>query len=232
MGFFSSLKEKIPLFNMFGNKGPKKSQVELQFDRAMNLFENASSEEAVETLEKVVDTGIVDPTYTQISIDSLKILGEFYEKGTYRNAHIDKDEGKAAQYYEKCVNLTKDGDMTYKVAKMYLDVQNFSKAITHFEKAAERGIKASYMNLGSIYENGLSRIDQYGNKSEFVVPVDYDKAMIWYKKLADMGDEKAKAAYDRVEYASTHTDSLEFEEKDRLYTDKAEQRRAKGKEPR
>ena len=232
MGFFSSLKEKIPIFNMFGKKGPKKSQVELQFDRAMTLLDNASSEEAVETLENVVDTGIVDSTYTQISIDALKILAELYEKGSYSNARIDRDYEKAASYYEKIVNLTNDGEMTYKTAKMYLDVQNFTKAISLFEKAADRGVKASYMNLGSIYENGLSKIDQYGNKSEFVVPVDLDKAMIWYKKLADMGDEKAKAAYDRVEYASTHTDSLEFEEKDRLYTDKAEKRRAKGKEPR
>lgn len=56
--------------------------------------------------------------------------------------------------------------------------------------------------------------------------------MMWYKKLADTGDAKAKASYERVEYMSTHGDSLEFEEKDKLYTDIAEARKAKGKEPR
>ena len=122
--------------------------------------------------------------------------------------------------------------MIYKLAKMLLEIQNFSKAITYFEKATECGIKAAYMNLGSIYENGLQRIDQYGNKSDYVVPIDYDKAMMWYKKLADTGDSKAKSAYDRVEYASNHTDSIEFEEKDKLYTAISEERRAKGKEPR
>ncbi len=56
--------------------------------------------------------------------------------------------------------------------------------------------------------------------------------MIWYKRLADQGDSKAQSAYERVEYASSHTDSIEFEEKDKLYTEIAEARRAKGKEPR
>lgn len=79
--------------------------------------------------------------------------------------------------------------------------------------ATDYGIKAAYMSLGSIYESGLNRIDEYGNKSDFVVPVDLEKAMQWYKKLADAGDAKARASYERVLYASTHEDSLEFEEK-------------------
>ena len=66
------------------------------------------------------------------------------------------------------------------------------------------------MSLGSIYESGLNRVDEYGNKSDYVVPIDLDKAMMWYKKLADTGDAKAKASYERVEYMSTHGDSLEF----------------------
>ena len=84
------------------------------------------------------------------------------------------------------------------------------------------------MSLGSIYESGLNRIDEYGNKSDFVVPADLEKAMQWYKKLADAGDAKAKASYERVLYASTHEDSLEFEEKDKLYRDFPEKKR-KGK---
>ena len=115
---------------------------------------------------------------------------------------------------------------------MYLEAQNFSKAITFFEKATAAGVKSAYMNLGSIYENGLCKVDEYGNKSEFVVPVDLDRAMAWYKQLADMGDENAMKAYDRVEYASQHTDSLEFEEKDKIYSEISEKRKEKGKEPR
>ena len=232
MGKLSSFFSKIPfLSGLGGKKKSAKSNVELQYDKAINLMENGNAEDAVEIFEKIVDIAIMDPNYKNFGTDALKILGELYETGKYSNCIVDVDLNKATQYYEKYTNLSKDGEMIYKLAQMLLDIQNFSKAITFFEKATECGIKAAYMNLGSIYENGLNRIDQYGNKSDFVVPVDYEKAMSWYKKLADMGDTKAKAAYDRVEYASQHTDSIEFEEKDKLYTEIAEARRAKGKEP-
>ena len=233
MGLFGSFLEKIPfLSNLGGKKKSNKSNVELQYDKAINQMENGNAEEAIEILEKIVDIAIVDVNYKNFGVDSLKILGELHETGKYSNSKIEVDKAKACQYYEKYVKLNKDGEMIYKLAKMLLEIQNFSKAITYFEKATECGIKAAYMNLGSIYENGLQRIDQYGNKSDYVVPIDYDKAMVWYKKLADTGDSKAKLAYERVEYASSHTDSIEFEEKDKLYTAISEERRAKGKEPR
>ena len=207
MGLFGSFLEKIPfLSNLGGKKKSTKSNVELQYDKAINQMENGNAEEAIEILEKIVDIAIVDVNYKNFGVDSLKILGELHETGKYSNSKITVDKAKACQYYEKYVKLNKDGEMIYKLAKMLLEIQNFSKAITYFEKATECGIKAAYMNLGSIYENGLQRIDQYGNKSDYVVPVDYDKAMTWYKKLADTGDSKAKSAYDRVEYASKHTD--------------------------
>ncbi|MCM1081891.1 MAG: sel1 repeat family protein [Clostridium sp.] len=233
MGKLSNFFGKLPFFSgLGGKKKSNKSNVELQYEKALNQMENGNHEEAVENLERIVDIAIVDPQYKQFGVDALKIMGQLYETGKYSNCLVDVDMNKACKYYEKYVNLNKDGEMIYKLAKMLLDIQNFSKAITYFEKATECGIKAAYMNLGSIYENGLNRIDQYGNKSDFVVPIDYEKAMRWYKRLADMGDTKAKSAYERVEYASQHTDSIEFEEKDRLYTQIAESRREKGKEPR
>ncbi len=233
MGKLSSIFGKIPfLSNIGGKKKSNKSNVELQYDKAINLMENGNSDESVEILERIVDIAIVDVNYKNFGVDALKILGELFEKGAYSNCKITADKRKACFYYEKYVKLNKEGEMIYKLAKMFLEIQNFSKAITYFEKATECGIKAAYMNLGSIYENGLNRVDQYGNKSDYVVPVDYEKAMEWYGKLAEMGDSKAKSAYDRVEYASSHTDSIEFEEKDKLYTAIAEARRAKGKEPR
>lgn len=230
MGFFSNLFSNIPILSRFGNKKTKKSPVELQNDKAMNLMENANGEEAVKVLEGIVDIGINDSTYQKYGLDALKILSEYYEKGVYSNAKTDIDLNKAAGYLEKYSNLTNDPDAMYRTARLYLQAQNFSKAVTFFEKAAAAGVKSAYMNLGNIYENGLCRVDEYGNKGEFVIPVDLDKAMSWYKKLADQGDEKAKAAYDRVEYASQHTDSLEFEEKDKLYTEIAEKKRQKVKE--
>ena len=232
MGLFSNLKEHIPIIKNIGKPKSNKSSVELQFDKAMNLMENANGTEAVEILEKITDIGIMDPQYKDLGTDALKILSGFYETGAFKNAKVERDLNKAAAYLEKYTNLTNDGESTYKTAEMYLEAQNFSKAISFFEKSTQRGIKSAYLKLGSIYENGLSRIDQYGNKSEFVIPVDLEKAMAWYKQLADMGDSKAVAAYERCDYASKHTDSLEFEEKDKLYSEIAEKRKEKGKEPR
>ncbi len=232
MGWFSKTLGKIPfLSNIGGKKKSNKSNVELQYDKAINLMENGNAEEACEILEKIVDAAILDEQYKNFGMDSLKIMGELYETGKYSNCSVKKDLNKACAYYEKYCKLNKEGEMVYKLAKLLLEAQNFSKAITYFEKSTECGIKAAYMNLGNIYENGLARVDQYGNRSELVVPVDYEKAMMWYRKLADMGDTKAMSAYDRVEYASQHTDSIEFEEKDKIYTEVAEARRAKGKEP-
>lgn len=233
MGKLSDFLGKIPFLASIGsNKKTKKSNVELQYDKARNLMENGNAEEAVEILEQIVDIAVMDPVYKDFGIDSLKILGHLFEFGKHSNCTVEEDKVRAIGYYEKYIGFNKDGEMIYKLAKMFLEVQNFAKAITYFEKATECGIKPAYMNLGSIYENGLNRVDQYGNKSDFVVPIDYEKAMMWYKKLADTGDSKARMAYERVEYASSHTDSIEFEEKDKLYTEIAEARRAKGKEPR
>ena len=233
MSWFSKTLGKIPfLSNIGGKKKSNKSNVELQYDKAINLMENGNADEAVDIMERIVDAAILDEQYKNFGMDSLKIMGELFETGKYSNCTVNKDLNKACGYYEKLSNMNKDGDLIYKTAKLFLEAQNFSKAITFFEKASDCGIKAAYMNLGSIYENGLARVDQYGNRSELIVPVDYEKAMMWYRKLADLGDTKAMSAYDRVEYASQHTDSIEFEEKDKLYTEIAEARRAKGKEPR
>ena len=160
MGLFGSFFEKIPfLSNLGGKKKSTKSNVELQYDKAINQMENGNAEEAVEILEKIVDIAIVDANYKNFGVDSLKILGELHETGKYSNSKIAVDKAKACQYYEKYVKLNKDGEMIYKLAKMLLEIQNFSKAITYFEKATDCGIKAAYMNLGSIYENGLQRVD-------------------------------------------------------------------------
>ena len=233
MGFFDGIFKKIPFVSRFSKKKAPVNNVELQYNKAMNLMDNGDSEESVKILEQVSDIGIMDTQYKSYGDDALLALAEFYEKGVYRNAKTNVDMNKSTKYYEKYVNQNRDGDVIYKLAKMMLEIQNFSKAIKYFEIAAtDYGIKAAYMSLGSIYESGLNRIDEYGNKSDFVVPADLEKAMQWYKKLADAGDAKAKASYERVLYASTHEDSLEFEEKDKLYTEISQRRKEKGKEPR
>lgn len=232
MGLFSAIIEKIPVINRFAQKKTAYvNNVELQFNKANDLIEHGVSVEAVASLESIADIGMVDPEYKKYGSDSLKILAEMYETGKYGNAKVNQDLARAAKYLERYYTLTEEADVCYKVGEMYLDMQNFGKALTSFEKAADAGVKAAFLRLGEIHENGLNRVDEYGNKSDYIIPVDLDKAKMWYRKLADLGDQRGQIALDRVEYKDTHVDSLQFEEKDKLYTQIAEKRRAKGIEP-
>ena len=86
MGLFSSIKDKI--MNI-GKPKSNKTTTELQFDKAMNLMENANGEEAVEILERIAETGIVDPQYKELGMEALKILSGFYETGSYKNQNGD-----------------------------------------------------------------------------------------------------------------------------------------------
>ena len=63
MGFFSNLKEK---FGFGGGNKSNKSTVELQYDKAMNLFENANGIDAIEILEGIADIGINEQSYKQL----------------------------------------------------------------------------------------------------------------------------------------------------------------------
>lgn len=104
MGFFSKLFSNIPILSRFGQAKETKSNVELQYDKAMTLMDNASAQEAVDVLEGISAIGINDPTYKQLGLDALMVLSEFYEKGAYSNARTDIDLNKAAGYLEKFTN--------------------------------------------------------------------------------------------------------------------------------
>lgn len=226
---FSNFLDKIPFI---GNKVNKQAEnessnnVDKQYRRGLELLYSGVTVEAISQLEQVANANGFE--YKQTVCEALRILGELFEFGRYDNATIESDRDRAVDYYERFLKLAEDGEMFFKLGKIMLDKQSFSKAITYLEKASACGVKPATMKLGSIYEEGLNRIDEFGNKSDFVVPIDYEKAISWYKKLAVQGDGLAQSALDRVEYASTHKDSIQFEEKDKLYTQIAEKRKAKG----
>lgn len=229
MGRFSNFLNKIPFVRQAEKQEVQKTDnVEKQYNKAKELLEHGISEEAIKAFNQIADIGMMEPQYQQYGCEALKILGEVYETGKYQNIKANVDRELAAKYYERYIKLVDDGNMLYKLGLLMLDIQNFSKAITYLEKAASYNVSQAYMRLGDIYEKGLNRIDEFGQKSDFVVPVDMEKAKSWYQKLADKGDDKAKAALERIEYNETHADSIEFEEKDRIYSEISEKRKAKG----
>lgn len=231
MGRFSNFLDKIPFKKKSTNIDMVSEQydnMERQHDKAMELIDHGISEEAIKALNQIADIGVMEERYQHYGCEALKILGEVYETGKYKQIKVNVDRELSIKYYERYIKLVEDGDLLYKLGLLMLDVQNFSKAITYLEKAASYDVKQAYMRLGDIYEQGLNRIDEMGQKSDFVVPIDIEKAKSWYQKLADKGDEKAKAAVERIEYNETHADSIEFEEKDKIYSQISEKRKAKG----
>ncbi len=231
MGRFANFLNKIPFVKQSAKQEVEQTNnVEKQYNKAMELIEHGISEEAIKALNQIADIGMMEMQYQQYGCDALKILGEVYETGKYQNIKAKVDRELAAKYYERYIKLVEDGNLFYKLGLLMLDIQNFSKAITYLEKAASYDVSLAYMRLGDIYEKGLNRIDANGQKSDFIVPIDIEKAKSWYQKLADKGDDKAKASVERIEYNATHADSIEFEEKDKIYSQISEKRKAKGVE--
>lgn len=231
MGRFSNFLDKIPFLKKNTANGKVVEQhdnMERQHEKAMELIEHGISEEAVKVLNQIADIGVMEEQYQHYGCEALKILGELYETGKYKQIKANVDRELSAKYYERYIKLVEDGDLLYKLGLLMLDIQNFSKAITYLEKATTYNVKQAFMRLGDIYEQGLNRVDGNGIKSDFVIPVDIEKAKSWYQKLADKGDDKAKAAVERIEYNETHADSIEFEEKDKIYSQILEKRKAKG----
>ena len=77
---------------------------------------------------------VVEPKMYDIE-EALKILGEVYETGKYKQIKTKVDRELSAKYYERYIKLVEDGDLLYKLGLLMLDIQNFSKAITYLEKA-------------------------------------------------------------------------------------------------
>lgn len=229
MGFFANLLERMPFKRQTSNPEADASRnVERKHEKAMELIDHGISIEAIKALDQIAEIGMMEPQYQQYGCEALKILGEVYETGKYKNIKTDIDRQKATKYYERYLQLVEDGGLLYKLGLLKLDAQEFETAITYLEKATTYNISQAYMRLGEIYEKGLNPVDQHGNKTDYVIRPDLDKARSWYQKLADKGDDKAKAALDKLEYNASHADSIEFEEKDKIYSQILEKRKAKG----
>ena len=76
--------------------------------------------------------------------------------------------------------------LNFQLGRAYFKAQNFVRAADQFRKAAEQGYAAAQYNLGLMYEYGQG------------VPQDYREALVWYRKAADQGDEKAKGKLDQL----------------------------------
>ena len=136
-----------------------------------------------EHLEQDIEKGIALLTECADSGDVIACyrLGKIYLQGEIMPQNLDKAE--------KYLLLTEDSEYTqYALAKLYLQEEKYDiqKAVNYFENCAAKNHWASYQ-LGRIYLFGAKDIER-----------DKEKAIEWFTKSANDGNEYAQAMLDNI----------------------------------
>lgn len=210
---------------------PKQKQrasnpAEAALNDAMDFLNEGKTLDAVEKLEEAAETVESTGQYVYYGCEALKILASLYETGKYNNSTVQISSDKAMGYYERLLELEPSAEVYAKLARDLLNKNNYSKALSYYEKAADMKDHSALLKLGSIYEEGMYKYDAFGNRGDTIIEINLEKAKTFYEKLAALEDEQGIAALERVEYALNNTDSLEFEEKEKLYTKISERRKS------
>lgn len=129
-------------------------------------------EKGIALLTECADSGDVIASYR---------LGKIYLQGEIMPQNLDKAE--------KYLLLAEDNEYTqYALAKLYLQEEKYDiqKAVDYFENGADKNHWASYQ-LGRIYLFGAKDIER-----------DKEKAIEWFTKSANDGNEYAQAMLDNI----------------------------------
>lgn len=209
-----------------GKKQRAANPAEAAVNDAIEFLNQGKTMDAVNKLEEAAELVESSAQYVYHGCEALKILAVLYETGSYGNSTVQINGDRAIGYYERLLNLDPSGDVYAKVARDLLSKNNYSKALSYYEKAANMKDHSALLKLGSIYEEGLYKYDSFGNRGDAIIEINLEKAKTYYEKLAALEDEQGIAALERVEYALKNTDSIEFEEKEKLYAKISERRKA------
>ena len=129
-------------------------------------------EKGIALLTECADSGDVIASYR---------LGKIYLQGEIMPQNLDKAE--------RYLLLAEDNEYTqYALAKLYLQEEKYDiqKAVNYFENCADKNHWASYQ-LGRIYLFGAKDIER-----------DKEKAIEWFTKSANDGNEYARAMLDNI----------------------------------
>ncbi len=136
-----------------------------------------------EHLDQDIDKGLAMLTECADSGDAFACyrLGKIYLQGEIMSQNLDKAE--------RYLLLAEDNEYTqYALAKLYLQEEKYDiqKAVNFFENCAAKNHWASYQ-LGRIYLFGAKDIER-----------DKEKAIEWFTKSANDGNEYAQAMLDNI----------------------------------
>ena len=207
-------------------KSRASNPAEAALNEAKEYLNEGKTMDAVEKLEEAAEVVESTGQYVFYGCEALKILASLYETGKYDNSTVQMSPEKAMAYYDRLLELEPSPEVYAKLARDLLSKNNYSKALSYYEKAADLKDRSALLKLGSIYEEGMYKYDSFGNRGDTIIEINLEKAKSYYEKLAALEYEQGIAALERVEYALNNTDSIEFEEKEKLYTKISERRKA------
>ena len=152
------------------NQGDKKAKHNLALLYIMQEGESDNVSAGIQMLQELADEGDAFSIYS---------LGGCYMNGK----GVIQDISKGLELYQTASNLGL-GIATYSIGAYYMnDCHNSAKGIEYCEKAAEQGFALAASILEQIYEEGMG------------VEKDLDKAMIYLKRAAELGDAQCQLKY-------------------------------------
>lgn len=179
-------------------KSAQAGYAEAQFDLATAILEmkiDLPTEDGIKWMTKAAEQNHI------FAINNLAIC---YQTGSA----VKKDFGKAIDLLERAASL---GDMMayYNIGQSYffgLGVEkDIKKALDYIQKAANSNVDGcGYAQnlLGQIYENGI-------REGGVEISVDNDKAIMWYSRAVESGDEEAKTALARLKGGGDEIDDFD-----------------------
>lgn len=131
---------------------------------------------AIDNQESPIRQIVLEVAPEELTVDSAYQEGKrAAQNGNYAKAEkyykSSADRGMVKAAYEFANLLWLDGDG---------EVKNYDCAFEYMKKAADENYSKAFRPLGEMYHGGRG------------VSKDMNKAVYWYKRAADLGDEKAK----------------------------------------
>ena len=119
-----------------GKKRKSANPAEEAVNEAIDFLNQGKAMDAINKLEEAAELVESSEQYIYYGCQALRILGEMYETGSYGNSTVQVNSEKSIGYYERLLVLDPDGEVYFKVARDLLSKNNFSKALSYFEKGA------------------------------------------------------------------------------------------------
>ena len=144
-------------------------EIDIQFKKAEDLFDQDKSEEAYKILKKLADKG---------DAKSQNALGNGYEYGFWGDVNLKQ----AKYWYTKAADQQYPGGI-HNLGMLEFKQGHYEQALSYFQKGASLKSSESMTLLGAYYSEGI------------VFEQDYKKALEYFDKALDIDKNNASAQF-------------------------------------